>query len=249
MTEQIPAPKAQGLGSIMMNAFSSPNDAFEGLRESESKASYWLVPLILLIVLASVSTVIMFSNDTLKGQILESRELAMQKQVDSGKMTQEQADRAKSQMDNMGGMFIAFGVIGSVIFLSIMFFGAALALWLVDKFALKSTAGYGKHLEMYGISSWVGILGGIVTLLMIVGLNSMYASPSAALAVYATFDPLNTTHKILAAINIFSIWQAIVVGFGISKFGNKSAATGIGIALGLWILWVVAEVFLLGLGR
>jgi hypothetical protein len=249
MTEQIPAPKAQGLGSSVMNAFSSPNDAFEGLRESESKASFWLLPLLLLIVLASISTVTMFSNDTLKNQILESREQAMQKQVESGKMTQEQADRAKSQMDNMGGMFIAFGIIGSVIFLSVMFFGAALALWFVSKLALKSTAGYGKYLEMYGISSWIGILGGVVTLLMIVGLNSMYASPSAALVVYASFDPSNTLHKILAAINIFSIWQAVVVGFGISKLGNKSSSAGIGVALGLWVLWVVVEVFLLSFGR
>ena len=249
MTEQIPAPKAQPLGSTMMNAFSSPSDAFEGLRESESKASFWLLPLILLFVLASVSTVIMFSNDTLKSQILESREQAMQKQVESGKMTQEQADRAKSQMENMGGMFIAFGVIGSVIFLSVMFFGASLALWLVSKLLLKSTAGYGKYLEMYGISSWIGILGGTVTLLMILGLNSMYASPSAALAVYATFDPLSTMHKVFAALNIFSIWQAVVVGLGVSKLGNKPSTIGIGIALGLWVLWVAIEVLLLGFAR
>jgi len=246
MTEQIPAPKAPGLGTTVMNAFSSPNDAFEGLRESESKPSFWFLPLILLIILASVSTVVLFSNDTLKGQILQSREQAIQKQVDSGKMTQEQADRARSQMENMGGMFVAIGIVASVIYLSLMFFGAALALWLVSKFALKSTAGYGKHLEMYGISSWIGILGGVVTLLMIVGLNSMYASPSAALPVYATFDPLNTTDKILAAIDIFSIWQAIVIGFGISKFTNKPSSTGIGIALGLWVLWVAVRVLLLG---
>jgi len=249
MTEQIPAPKAQGIGSALMNAFSSPSEAFEGLRESESKATFWLIPLILLIVLASVSTVMIFSNDTLKNQILESRELAMQKQVDSGKMTQEQADRAKSQMESMGGMFIAIGIIGSVVFLSAMFFGAALALWLISKLALQSTAGYGKYLEMYGISSWIALLGGIVTLLMIVGLNSMYASPSAALAVLATYDPLNTTHKFLAAINVFSIWQAVVVGFGVGKLGGKSAGVGIGVALGLWVVWVVVQVLLLGFAR
>lgn len=249
MSEQIPAPKSQGFGSTVMNVFSSPGEAFEGLRESESKASFWLLPLIILIVLASATTAIMFSNDTLKSQILESRDQAIQKQVDSGKMTQEQADQAKSQMENMGGMFIAIGIIGSILFLSVMFFGASLALWLVSKLIFKSTAGYSKYLEMYGISNWIGILGGVVTVLMIVGLNSMYASPSAALAVYATFDPMNTTHKILATINIFSIWQAIVVGIGVGKLGNKSASAGIGVALGLWIVWAVVQIFLLGFGR
>jgi hypothetical protein len=249
MSEQIPAPKAQGLGSTVMNVFSSPGDAFEGLRESESKASFWFLPLIILIVLASATTAIIFSNDTLKGQILESRNEAIQKQVDSGKMTPEQADRAKSQMENMGGMFVAIGIIGSVIFLSIVFFGASLVLWLVSKLALKSTAGYGKYLEMYGISSWIGILGGVVTALMIVGLNSMYASPSAALAVYSTFDPMNTTHKILATINIFSIWQAIVVGIGVGKLGSKSASVGIGVALGLWVVWAAIQIFFLGFAQ
>jgi len=247
MTEQIPAPKAQGLGNTVMNVFSSPGDAFEGLRESESKASFWLLPLIIMIVLASATTAIMFSNETLKSQVLESRDRAIQKQVDAGKMTQEQADSAKSQMENMGGMFIAIGIIGSVIFLSVMFFGAALVLWLVSKLALKSTVGYSTYLEMYGIASWIGVLGGIVTVLMIVGLNSMYASPSAALAVYSSFDPQNTLHKVLATLNIFSIWQAVVVGFGIAKLGNKSAGTGIGVAIGLWVVWAALQTFLLGL--
>ncbi len=249
MTEQLDAPKGQGLGSIIMNVFSSPGEAFLGLRESESRATLWLIPLILLIVLASVSSTIMFTNETLKGQILESRDRAVQKQVDEGKMTQEQADQAKSQMENMGSMFIAIGIVGSVVVLSVMMFGAGLALWLVDKLALKSTAGYGKHLELYGISSWIGLFGGIVTLLMIVGLNTLYASPSAALAVYSSFDPMNTTHKILAAINIFSIWQAIVLGIGISKLSDKPSSTGIGVVTGLWVVWVLIQVFLLNFAR
>ncbi len=249
MTEQLDAPKGQSLGSIMMNVFSSPGEAFEGLRESESRATLWLVPLLLLILLASVSSYVMFTNDTLKGQILESRDRAIQKQVEQGKMTQEQADQAKAQMENMGGIFVAIGIIGSVIFLSIMMFGAALALWLVGKLGLKSNAGYGKYLEMYGISSWIGILGGVITFLMIVGMNSMYASPSAALAVLSSFDPMNTTHKILSAINIFSIWQAVVLGIGIGKLSDKSATTGIGIALALWVIWAVVQVFLLSFGR
>ena len=249
MTEQLDAPKGQGLGSIIMNVFSSPAEAFSGLRESESRATLWLIPLILLIILASVSSTMMFTNETLKSQILESRDRAVQKQVDAGKMTQGQADQAKSQMENMGGMFIAIGIVGSVVVLSVMMFGAGLVLWLVAKLALKSTAGYGKHLELYGISSWIGLFGGVVTLLMIVGLNSLYASPSAALAVYSSFDPLNMTHKILAAVNIFSIWQAIVLGIGIGKLSDKSTSTGIGVVLGLWIIWVLIQVFLLNFAQ
>jgi hypothetical protein len=140
---------------------------------------------------------------------------------------------------------MAFGIVGGVIMVSLMFFGASLVLWLIDKVALKSTAGYGKHLEMYGIASWIGILGGIVSLLMIMGLNTIYASPSAALAIFSSYDPLNTTHKILTTVNIFAIWQAIVIGFGISKLSDKSLGMGVSIAMALWILWAAIQI---GLG-
>ena len=249
MTEQIPLPKAQSLGSTVMNVFSSPDETFTGLAQSESKPSFWLITFVLSIVIASLFTIVMFSNEALKTQFLDSQNQAIEKQVAAGKMTAEQADQARSRMENMGGMFIAFGIIGSVVVIAIAFFGAALILWLAGKFALKSTAGYGKYLEMYGISNWIGILGAIVTLLMVLGLNTMYATPSAALAIYASFDPLNTTHKLLAALNVFSIWQASVIGIGMSKFANKSSLVGVGLALGLWIIWVLIQVFLLNFGR
>jgi hypothetical protein len=232
-----------------MNVFSSPTEAFADLAPSEPKPSLWLITFILSIVLASSFSIIMFSNETLKAQFMETQNQAIQKQVDSGKMTADQADQARSRMENMGGMFIAFGIIGSVVVISLAFFGAALALWLVGKFALKSTSGYTKYLEMYGISTWIGILGGIVTLLMVVGFNTMHATPSAALAIYTSFDPLNTTHKLLAALNVFSVWQAIVIGIGLGKLSGKSSMIGIGIAVGLWIVWVLIQVFLLNFGR
>jgi hypothetical protein len=244
MTEQLDAPKGQGLGNILMNVFSSPGDAFVGLRESESRATLWLIPLILILALASVSTYVVFSNETLKGQVIESRDRAVQKQVDAGKMTQEQADRQKEAMQNMGGMFVAIGIVTNVIFITVALFAAALFLWLSSKIVLKSSAGYGKHLEVYGISSWIGLLGGIVTLLLIVGLNSLYASPGAGLLVYASFDPLSTTHKILAAINVFSVWQAVVIGIGLSKLADKPFTLGIGVALTLWVLWVIVQILL-----
>lgn len=248
MTEQSQVTAPQGLGSIIMNVFSSPGEAFVGLKEGESRATLWVVSLVLLITIASIFSYVIFTNDTLKGQILDAQMQVLQKRVDAGSMTQDQMDQQRSAMERMGGMMIAFGIIGSVITLSIMFFGAGLVLWLIGKFALKSPAGYGKYLEMYGVTNWIGIFGAIVTLLMVMGLNTLYATPSAGLAVYSAYDPTNTTHKILSAINVFSIWQAVVVGIGLGKLTDKSATTGIGIAVGLWIVWVAVQMAL-GLAR
>lgn len=247
--EHLEAPvQATPVSDLLLNVFSSPGDAFEGLKPSPARASVWLIPMIIVIVIASGFSYVMFTNPTLKDQFMQAQEQAFQKNIDSGKMTQAQAEQSRQGMERMGGMFIAFGIIGSVVFVSVMFFGAALALWLAGKMAMGSTAGYGKYLEIYGLSSWIGILGGIITLLMVIGMGSLYASPSAALAILSNYNPTDNTHKILSAINIFSIWQAAVIGIGMSKLAGKSAGMGMGIAFGLWVVWVAITVFI-GFGR
>jgi hypothetical protein len=246
MEEQpVPAPTIS-LGNLIVNVFSSPSEAFEGLRTSPSRASTWVLPLILLIVFASLMSYVMFSNETLRAQFMDSQSQRLQQRVQSGQMTQEQADQAMQQTERMGGMMIAFGIIGSVITMSILFFGAALVFWLVGKLALKAPAGYGKYLELWGTSEWIGLLGGIITLLMVLGMGSMYASPSAALAVLSNFNPSNTVDRLLGSLNIFSIWQVIVLGIGLSKYAEKPLGTGIGFAVGLWVIWVLITTFVLG---
>jgi hypothetical protein len=164
--------------------------------------------------------------------------------VDNGKLTQEQAEKAEARNESMGSMMIVFGIVGGLIVLCVVFFGAALFLWLADKAILHSTAGYGKHLEMYGISSWIGVLGGIITVLMMAGLGSMHANPSGSLLIMSNFDTTNHLHKFLGALNIFTIWQVVVLGLGIGKFSGKPVYSGIGLVFALWAIWVVIQVFI-----
>jgi len=146
------------------------------------------------------------------------------------------------------GLMIAFGIIGGSVGIAIFFFGTALLLWLVDKSLLKAAAGYGKHLELFGIASWIGVLGGIVTIIMMAGLGSMGATPSAALAVLGSYDATLTSHKLLSALNVFTIWEAIVVGFGLSKFSGKSIGAGMGVSFLIFVL-MTAVSFALGFAR
>lgn len=241
--EQTPAPEVASLGDLMMNVFTSPAEAFDGVRTGPPRASVWVIPFLLTILLASVFAYVMFSNDTLRDQAMEPQRKAMQERVDSGQMTQEQADNASEQMSG-GSMMMIFGVIGSAIFISIAFFGAALVLWLAGKFVLKAPGGYGKYLEVYGLSGWIGILGLLVTILMVVAMNSLYATPSLGLAVVDEYDTTNKMHLIMSSINVFGIWQAVVIGIGLSKLADKPAGTGITVAMVLWVLWVACAVAL-----
>ena len=243
MEEQAPSAPTISFSDIIMNVFAAPGDAYEGIRTSPTRASVWVVPLMIVLLLTCCFTWLMFTNEAMKNQIMDAQRTRMQEQVQAGKMTQDQADRAADQMEKAGGMMIAFGIVFGVVTVSLLFFLVTLVFWLVGKFGLKAEGGYGKYLELYGAAQWIGILGFIVTILLAVAYGSMYASPSGALAVLNNFNPKNTTHRLLSSLNIFTIWQMIVVGIGMAKYAGKSSGTGIGVGAGLMIAWILISVY------
>ena len=243
MEEQAPSAPTISFSDIIINVFASPSEAFEGLRTSPVRATVWVVPLILLILLSSGSQYLMNSNESLKAQSQETMRQVYQRQVESKRMTQEQADQTMERMEGMGGVMIAVRIVGTTIFFVVVFFLAALVLWPLGKLSLKATASYGKYLELWGASQWISILGIVVTMGLVLGLNSIYASPSAALAVYSTYDLFSSTHRILSLLNLFSIWQFLLVGIGLSTYAQKPLPVGIGLAMGLWLIWTAIMYF------
>jgi Yip1 domain len=248
MEEEQPRPPAISLGKSIANVFSSPAEAFEGLGSSASAPILWATTLLISVVFVATFSYIISSNDTFRGQIFDAQSKALQKQVEEGKLTQERADMATDQMQKMGGMFMVIGTVAGTIFVALYYFGGALFLWLAAKVVLKSPVGYGKFLEAYGIANWIGLLGTVITLLLMLGLNTMYATPSAALAIYAQYDPANNMHKIMSTLNVFVLWQTAVLGIGVAKMTGKPTMTGIGLTFVLWIVWVAIS-FALGFAR
>jgi hypothetical protein len=248
--EQIPlqAPPVPGLGKTIGDIFTSPSDAFQSLKGTAPSTKLWLLPMLAMIAIIVCSTVLLFTNDSLKAEFKENQSRSFQQKVESGKMTVDEVEKAESVMDSMGNLLVVFGIVGGTIAAAIYYFGAALALWLAGKFLFKASAGYLKYLELYGLATWIGVLGGIVTLAMMFAFGTMTASPSAALAVLGNYDTANSFHRLLSALNIFSIWETIIVGIGLSVFSGKSKGTGISAAFVLWALWAAATICL-GLGK
>ncbi len=248
MENQEPAAESgQSFGGRLLNVYASPSEAFDGISATPSKTKFWITPWLTLIVLGVVSFYLIYSNPVLKDQIAETQARAIQKRVDEGAMTQQQADMAQEQMESMGGIIQIIGSIGIAIFMTVYFFGGALVFWLVGKLAFKSPEGYGTYLALYGTSAWIAVLGSIITMLMVLGLSSIFATPSAALAVYSQYDPTNSVHRILTRLDVFAAWQAFVLGVGLAKITGKSTTTAIGYAMGLWVLWVLGMGYL-GIG-
>jgi hypothetical protein len=236
MEEQQPLPPAPSIGSAIMNVFSAPGDAFANLDSAESKPMHWILPLIVCIAAIIIMTIIGFSNQSLKSQRLEATRITLEQRVTQGKMTQEQFDRTMEGMEKGGGIILAVSVVAITIMIAIFFFISALLLWLGSKFVLKLPVGYGKILELSGIATWIGVLGIVLQMLMMIGLDSIYAQPNAAIFFYQNFDITNSLHKTLAALNFFSIWQTIVIGIGLQQWSKKTLLLPMVVSFAVWLL-------------
>jgi hypothetical protein len=69
--------------------------------------------------------------------------------------------------------------------------------------------------------------------------DSVHASLGGGLLVMNHFDPENMGHKLLASISVFGLWQTALVGMGIAAVSGKPASTGMGMAFGLFAVWVI----------
>ena len=235
--------KPSSLGTRIMNVFSSPGELFIEVAGTPVQKSSWVVPYVLSLLLVLIFTYALFSNVSLRQQIYDMQIQGMQKAVEEGKMTQAQLDRVREGMESSGlGMFMLFGGVSQIVIGSAMFFGMALVLWLTTKFGLKATAGYRKLLEVTGLVSFIGLIGAVITLILMYAFDSLRATPSAALAILSSYDHENKLHHFLSSLNVFILWETSVVGIGLSKVSSKSTGVGLGVAFGLWALWTIVTI-------
>ncbi|HUL43972.1 MAG TPA: YIP1 family protein [Bacteroidota bacterium] len=244
MDEQQPAAASQlpvtSLMTRATNVFASPGELFTELRDSPIQTTSWLIPFIILIILGIVSTYSVYTNTTLRQQVYDRQEQQYRTAVSQGRMTQDQADQTMERMENSGAaMFVIFGSGIQIIIMSAVFFLGALIYWLAAKIILKFPGAYNKVLELFGVALWIGILGTIITLIMINLLNSLVASPGAGLLLLGSFDQTNKVHKLLAALNVFTLWQTGIIGYGLARICGKPTGTGLGISYGLWAVWTI----------
>jgi hypothetical protein len=231
-------PQISSFFDRMSNIFTSPGTVYDEVATAPVQSSSWSIPFIIALLFAVLSTIAVLSNASLKEQALEPQRQAMQERVDKGEMTQEQMDQTTA-MTESSAITMGFGSVSAMIMVAVGTFGGALVFWLAWKIFFKMQAGYKKILEVYGLAMLIGILGSIVTILMMFVFDSLYASPGGALLVMNNFNRHNFGHMMLAAFNVFSIWQMSVTGIGLAKVSGKSQGSSIGLALALWVIWII----------
>ncbi len=241
MPEEIMTPETTSeltLSDKFIGILSSPGEIYEQMARSEKKNSHWSIPAFIALVSMIISMFVMFSQPAIQDQLHGSQVQAMQKQVDQGKMTQEQMEKALEFSKGGSPMFLIFGSIGVVFYIYVSLFGFSLGYWLIGKTVFKSSVPYLKICETYGLGMLIIPVSTMISLVFIVAMGSMYAGPNLGMLV-GEIDPMNKTHTLLTAISALSIWQFSVVGIGLSKVWSIPTVKGISVSLVFWLLVTV----------
>jgi len=246
--EEVQRP-ASSLSGRLMNMVAAPGDVFEEIRTSKPSTANWLVPLLLACLVGVGYSFAVFSQESILHSFREAQEKAMQKQIDAGKMTREQADQALAMSEKFMGptLMKVFGSVGAVVVNCVMLFLVALVIWLLGRWVFKDRFPYLKAMELTGLAGTINILGGIVAMLLAVAMGNMAMTPGPVLLVHE-FDPANKVHALLAQLNVFMLWYIALLSLGLSKFCRVAFGKAAIWLFGIWA-GLVAVMILPGWGR
>jgi hypothetical protein len=222
----------------LFNVIATPGDVFDEVKSGPPSIGNWLVPVCLSILAGIAFSLIVFSQPAILQKLRDQQEQALDQQIKDGKITQAQADQGRHYMEifSSPAMMKIWGIVGANIVSFGSVFGWALIAWLLGRWTLHTQFPYMKAVEVTGLSMMIGILGGIVTLLMVVSLGSLSASPSLALMA----RQLNWSSKWqapLGVVNFFEIWFAVVVSIGLARLAGVSVGRAASRFFAFWLAW------------
>ena len=231
--EQIPQP-TMSLGARLFNVLATPGEVFQAIRTTAVSNANWLVPGLLLIFVSWMGAWLIFSQDSIQQQLREITDQAVEKQIQKGKLSEQQAEQARAMASKFGSMGTKIAAYAAPVFVGLAIpFWWGLILWLVGTKALRADFPYMKGVEIAGLSSMVSVLDAIVRPLLILILGNIFASPSLAVFV-KQFDPQNPVHGLLAVVNIMSFWVLTVRAIGLARITGAGFAKAAAWVFGVW---------------
>ena len=229
-----PKPPAMSLPGRLLNILAVPGDVFEQVKSSDPCAANWLAPALILIALSWVGTWLIFSQDTFKHQVTEMTDKAIEKRIEKAHMSKEQAEQVRQAAGKWAGIGSTIGpAVGAVVVAFATPFLWGLILWLVGVKALKGNFPYMKGVEVAGLAAIISALDAVVRTLLILLLGNLFASPSLALLI-KEFDPQNTTHSLLALMNVMTFWVLAVRASGLARLSGATFGKAAIWVFGIW---------------
>ena len=150
-TPQVPA---MSLAGRLLNVFATPADVFQEVKTVRPSTANWLVPALILILVSWAATAVIFSQNSIKHQLSELTDQAIQKQVESSHMSEQQAEQARAMGEKWAGISSKIGVAIVPVFYGLLTpFVWGLIIWLVGVKVLKGDFPYMKAVEVVGLGN------------------------------------------------------------------------------------------------
>jgi hypothetical protein len=242
---EAPVPPTFSLSGRLFNVFATPGDVFQEVKTARVSAANWVVPALILIVVSWVSSWLIFSQDSIKHQLSEITDQAVQKQIEKSHMSEQQAEQSRAIGEKWAQIMAKVAAVLVPVFggfVTPFFWG--LILWLVGAKVLKGDFPFMKAVEVVGLVNMVSVLDVIVRTLLIIGLGNLYAAPGLVLLV-KDFDPQNTVHGLLSLVNLMTFWLLVLRAMGLARLSSVSFAKA---ALWIFGIWAGYNAFFIGLG-
>ncbi len=229
-----PPPPAMSLPARLLNVFAAPGDVFTEVKASAPCSANWVVPALILVLVSWIGAALIFSQDSVNRQLSDITDRALQQRAQSTPITEQQAEQARK----VAGIVAKVGAFAAPPFAAFVApFWGGLIIWLVGAKIIKGSFTYMKAVEVAGLANMIGVLDGIVRTLLIVSLGNLYATPSLGLAV-KDFDPQNTLHGLLAAVNVITFWLLAVRAIGLSRLSGVSFGKAAAWIFGIWVAFL-----------
>ena len=236
----------------LVGVFTEPTKTFERMAKFPPKTVDWLLPLILLIIVAVLANFVMMSNPTIRYNVIEKNLAQVQnrldKMVEEGKLTREQADSQLEMTRKMmegKGVGIVLQAVGTTVSLFLIFFIIAAVFHIFVKTFLKGEGNYSSSLVAYGLPYYILIIEIILTVIAAMITDRMFTDLSVAS--FAAMDKSSFLGFILSKVDIFSIWYYTILGIGLAKM-HKAKETGKYIAL-VYVIWLGFGIIFYFLGQ
>jgi hypothetical protein len=225
---------SMSLWGRMLNIFAAPGDVFDEVKAAKPSTANWLVPALVLIVVSWVAVAVIYSQPPLQQQMKETIDQAIQKQIDSGRMSGQQAEQVRAVGEKWAGVSTKLAAsLGPVVTAFVTPFFWGVIIWVVGAQILKAKFSYMKSVEVVGLANMINVLEMIVRALLIVGLSNLYASPSLALLV-KNYDPQNTVHGLLQVVNVMTFWLLAVRASALARLASISYTKAMVWVFGIW---------------
>jgi len=224
----------------LLNVFAIPGEVFASVKASRICIANWLVPALLSGAVAVLTAMVVVSQPAVQRQMRELTERQaklLAEQVKAGKVKQVEADRAVAFTRAITApaslkvlLSVAAGAVGVV-----RVFWWAFVLWLLGQVFLRVRVAYPKTLEVAGLGLTISVLGGVVTLLLMLNLPKLFATTSLAVAA-SDFDPSRKSPLLLGVANVFSFWLIGVLSAGLARLAGVPFLRAAWFVFAYWVI-------------